>query len=451
MAKIKVIIMGAAGRDFHNFNTYFRDNESYDVVAFTAAQIPNISDRKYPVELAGKQYPDGIMIHPEADLVSLIHEKKVEQVVFAYSDISHIDLMHKASIVLANGADFRLMGNPAIMLQSTRPVISVCAVRTGAGKSQTTRKICRFLKKKGLRVVAVRHPMPYGDLIKQAVQRFAAYDDLDKNDCTIEEREEYEPLIDNGIVVYAGVDYEKILREAEKESDVIVWDGGNNDIPFYRPNLHIVMADPHRPGHEMTYHPGETNVRMADVVVINKVNTADRKDILTVKENVRKLNPDALIIEAASPIKVDNPSMICGKRVLVVEDGPTVTHGGMTYGAGTIAAEDNGAAELVDPRKYAVGSIAETFHKFPNLGPILPAMGYSGAQVRELEETINRTDCDVVVAGTPINLNRVIKVNKPIVRVHYELAEIGHPTLEEYIDQSLGPLLEKCEDMCRIL
>ncbi len=451
MAKTRVIIMGAAGRDFHNFNTYFRDNESYEVVAFTAAQIPNISDRKYPAELAGRLYPDGIMIYPEADLVSLIQEKKVEQVVFAYSDISHTDLMHIASIVLTNGADFRLMGNPAIMLQSSRPVISVCAVRTGSGKSQTTRKICRFLKKKGLRVVAVRHPMPYGDLVKQAVQRFAGYDDLDKNDCTIEEREEYEPLIDNGIVVYAGVDYEKILREAEKESDVIVWDGGNNDIPFYRPNLHIVLADPHRPGHEMTYHPGETNVRMADIVVINKVNTADRKDILTVKENVRKLNPDALIIEAASPIKVDNPSMICGKRVLVVEDGPTVTHGGMAYGAGTIAAEDNGAAELVDPRKYAVGSIAETFQKFPNLGPILPAMGYSEAQVRELEETINRTDCDVVVAGTPINLNRVIKVNKQIVRVHYELAEIGHPTLEEYIDQSLGPLLEKCEDMCRIL
>jgi predicted GTPase len=451
MSKSRVIIMGAAGRDFHNFNTYFRDNESYQVVGFTAAQIPNISDRKYPAELAGKLYPNGIMIHPESDLVSLIHKEKVEQVVFAYSDISHIDLMHKASLVLANGADFRLMGNPATTLQSSKPVISVCAVRTGAGKSQTTRKICRFLKKKGLRVTAVRHPMPYGDLVKQAVQRFATYDDLDKNECTIEEREEYEPLIDNGIVVYAGVDYEKILREAEKESDVIVWDGGNNDTSFYRSNLHIVIADPHRPGHEMTYHPGETNVRMADVVVINKVNTADRKDILTVRENIRKLNPDATVIEAASPIKVDDPSMIRGKRVLVVEDGPTVTHGGMAYGAGTIAAQDNGAAELVDPRRYAVGSIAETFKKFVNLGPILPAMGYGEAQVLELQETINNTECDVVVAGTPIDLNRVMKVNKPIVRVHYELCEIGHPTLEEYIDQSLGPLLEKCEDMCKIL
>ena len=451
MSKSRVIIMGAAGRDFHNFNTYFRDNEAYDVVCFTAAQIPNISDRKYPVELAGSLYPDGIPIHPETDLVSLIHKEKVEQVVFAYSDISHIDLMHKASLVLANGADFRLMGNPAITLPSSKPVISVCAVRTGAGKSQTTRKICRSLKKKGLNVVAVRHPMPYGDLVKQAVERFATYDDLDRYECTIEEREEYEPLIDNGIVVYAGVDYEKILREAEKEADVIVWDGGNNDTPFYRSNLQIVIADPHRPGHEMLYHPGETNVRMADVVVINKVNTADRKDILTVKENIRKLNPDVQIIEAASPIKVDDPSMIRGKRVLVVEDGPTVTHGGMAYGAGTIAAEDNGAKELVDPRKYAVGSIAETFQKFTHLGPILPAMGYGEAQVHELEETINNTDCDVVVAGTPIDLSRVIKVNKPIVRVHYELCEIGHPTLEEYIDQSLGPLLEKCEDMCKIL
>ncbi len=314
MTKIKVIIMGAAGRDFHNFNTYFRDNESYEVVGFTAAQIPNISDRKYPAELAGKLYPEGIMIHPESDLVSLIHKEKVEQVVFAYSDISHIDLMHKASLVLANGADFRLMGNPAITLQSSKPVISVCAVRTGAGKSQTTRKICRFLKKKGLRVTAVRHPMPYGDLVKQAVQRFATYDDLDKNECTIEEREEYEPLIDKGILVYAGVDYEKILRAAEKESDVIVWDGGNNDTSFYQSNLHIVIADPHRPGHEMLYHPGETNVRMADVVVINKVNTADRKDILTVKENIRWLNPDATIIEAASPIKVDDPSNDPGKK-----------------------------------------------------------------------------------------------------------------------------------------
>ena len=443
MKRCRVIIMGAAGRDFHNFNTFFRNNERYEVVAFTAAQIPNIDERRYPPELAGKLYPDGIPIHSESELTGLMKQFGVEQVVFAYSDISHLDVMHYASIVLANGADFRLMGNSSIVLKSKVPVIAVCAVRTGSGKSQTTRKICRVLKSKGLRVVAVRHPMPYGDLVKQMVQRFANYEDMDRYECTIEEREEYEPLIDNGIVVYAGVDYEKILREAEKEADVIVWDGGNNDTSFYDADLYIVIADPHRPGHEMMYHPGETNVRRADVVIVNKVQTADRHDILTVKDNIAKLNPGALIIEAASPIVVDDPALIKGKRVLVVEDGPTVTHGGMTYGAGTIAAEDYGAAEIIDPKPHAVGSIAEIYAKYKHLGAILPAMGYGKEQVRELEETINRSGCDVVVSGTPVDLRRVVKVNMPIVRVRYELDEIGHPTLDELIEARLGKKLKK--------
>ena len=442
MSKIRVIIMGAAGRDFHNFNTYFRDNPVYDVIAFTAAQIPNIEDRRYPPDLAGRLYPEGIPIYPEAELASLIKDNEVEQVVFAYSDISHVEVMHNASMVLASGADFRLMGNSRIVLRSGVPVISVGAVRTGSGKSQTTRKICAVLRNKGLDVVVVRHPMPYGDLKKQAVQRFATYDDLTKNECTIEEREEYEPLIDKGIVVYAGVDYERILREAEKEADVIVWDGGNNDVPFYRSDLHIVVADPHRPGHEVAYHPGETNVRMADVIIINKIQTADRQDILTVRDNIKSINPLATVIEAASPILVDHPDDIRGKRVLVVEDGPTVTHGGMTYGAGTIAAEDYGAAEIIDPRPYAVGSIAETLRKYGHIGKLLPAMGYGNDQIRELEDTINRADCDVVVSGTPVDLHRVIKVNKPIVRVRYELCEIGHPTLEELIVDRLGSKLK---------
>jgi predicted GTPase len=445
MKRCKVIIMGAAGRDFHNFNTFFRDNERYEVVAFTATQIPNIDERRYPPELAGKLYPQGILIHSESELPDLIRRLEVEQVVFAYSDISHVDLMHKASMVLANGADFRLMGNSRIVLRSKVPVIAVCAVRTGSGKSQTTRKICKILQAKGLRVVAVRHPMPYGDLVKQMVQRFATYEDMDRAECTIEEREEYEPLIDNGIVVYAGVDYEKILREAEKESDVIVWDGGNNDTSFYAADLYIVVADPHRPGHELSYHPGETNVRKADVVIINKVQTADRHDILTVKDNVSKLNPRAIIVEAASPISVDDPGMIKGKRVLVVEDGPTLTHGGMTYGAGTIAAEDYGAGLIIDPRPHAVGSIAETFAKYSHLGKLLPAMGYSNEQLRELEETINASGCEVVVAGTPVDLRRVIKVNMPIVRVHYELDEIGHPSLDEIMDAKLGKKLHRMQ------
>ena len=443
--------MGAAGRDFHNFNTYFRDNEKYHVVAFTAAQIPNIDGRCYPASLAGSLYPDGIPITAEEDMPSIIKNEKVDQVIFAYSDISHSDLMHKASWVLSLGADFRLMGNSRITLRSNKPVISVCAVRTGAGKSQTTRRICSILREKGLKVVVVRHPMPYGDLTKQAVQRFGEYADLETQDCTIEEREEYEPLIDNGIVVYAGVDYERILREAEKEADVIVWDGGNNDLPFYESNLHIVLTDPHRPGHEISYHPGEVNLRLADVVIINKVQTADRRNILRVKENIAKYNPTAIVIEAASPIKVDDPSMVKGKRALVVEDGPTLTHGGMAFGAGTIAAEDNGALDIIDPRPYAVRSVKEMYEKYRHLGPILPAMGYTDEQIEDMEETINRADCDVVIAGTPVDLRRIMNVNKPIVRVRYELVEIGKPDLVDIIDQELGPILKVCDgDSCKV-
>jgi predicted GTPase len=437
MNAAKVIIMGAAGRDFHNFNTYFRDNQEYEVVAFTAAQIPNIDDRRYPAKLAGKLYPRGIPILPEDELSGLIRKHRIEQVALAYSDLPYDEVMHKASLVLAAGADFRLMGNEHIVLRSVVPVVSVCAVRTGSGKSPTTRRVCKLLRGKGLKVVAVRHPMPYGDLCKQIAQRYATYEDLDRYETTIEEREEYEPLIDNGIIVYAGVDYEVILHEAEKEADVIVWDGGNNDFPFYRSDLQIVIADPHRPGHELSYYPGEANVRMADVIIINKVQTADRQNILRVKENCKRLNPTATIIEAASPISIDRPEELRGKRALVVEDGPTVTHGGMAFGAGLIAAEDNGAV-IVDPRPSAVGSLADTFVKFPHLTRVLPAMGYSPEQVRELEESINEADCDVVVAGTPIDLRRVLKVNKPIVRARYELAEIGHPSLDEILTEWWG-------------
>ena len=439
---VKVIIMGAAGRDFHNFNTYFRDDPSYEVVAFTAAQIPDIADRRYPPQLAGERYPSGIPILNEMDLPELIRQHGVEQVVLAYSDLSYDDVMHKASLVLANGADFRLMGNERIVLPSTVPVISVCAVRTGSGKSPATRRICRILHNKGLRVVAVRHPMPYGDLCKQVSQRFAAYDDLDRHETTIEEREEYEPLIDSGIVVYAGVDYARILREAEKEADVIVWDGGNNDTPFYRSDLKIVIADPHRPGHESSYYPGEVNVRIADIVIINKVQTADRQNILKVKENCKRLNPRARIMEAASTISVDKGEDLRGKRALVVEDGPTVTHGGMAFGAGLIAAEDHGAI-IVDPRPIAVGSIAETFERYPHLTKVLPAMGYTPEQVRELETTINNADCDVVITGTPIDLQRVLRVDKPIVRARYEMTEIGRPDLEDILTKWLEDIKEK--------
>ncbi|MDW5562056.1 MAG: cyclic 2,3-diphosphoglycerate synthase [Methanomassiliicoccus sp.] len=437
---VKVIIMGAAGRDFHNFNTYFRNNAGYEVVAFTAAQIPDIEGRRYPRKLAGERYPEGIPIVAEGELPSLIREHGVEQVVLAYSDLSYDEVMHKASLVLANEADFRLMGNPHIMLGSSVPVVSVCAVRTGSGKSPTTRKVCRILRGRGLKVVAVRHPMPYGDLCQQIAQRYASYEDLDRYETTIEEREEYEPLIDNGIIVYAGVDYEAILREAEREADVIVWDGGNNDLPFYRSDLKIVIADPHRPGHESSYYPGEVNVRTADVIVVNKVQTADRSAILRVKENCKRLNPRATIIEAASPISVDRPAEVRGRRALVVEDGPTVTHGGMAFGAGLIAAEDNGAI-ICDPRPSAVGSIRKTLDRFPHISRVLPAMGYSPEQVKELEETINNADCEVVVTGTPIDLRRVLRVTKPIVRARYEVAEIGRPGLEEILTEWWGRMV----------
>ncbi|MEM2419828.1 MAG: cyclic 2,3-diphosphoglycerate synthase [Candidatus Bathyarchaeia archaeon] len=433
----RVIIMGAAGRDFHNFNVYFRDNDAYEVVAFTATQIPGIEGRIYPPELAGKNYPKGIPIYPEEDLEKLIREYNVDEVVFAYSDVSHEYVMHRASIALANGADFRLMGPKTTMLKADVPVVSVGAVRTGCGKSQTSRQIAKILKDKGLNVVVVRHPMPYGDLRKQVCQRFATYEDLDRHSCTIEEREEYEPHLDNGVIVYAGVDYEKILREAEKEADVIVWDGGNNDIPFYKPDLHIVVADPHRAGHELTYHPGEANLRMANVVIINKVDTAPVENVNRVKENVRKVNPNAIILEAASPITADIPELIKGKRVLVIEDGPTLTHGNMPYGAATILAKQLGASELVDPRPYAVGSIKEAYEEYPHLGAVLPALGYGEKQIAELNETISRTPCEVVIIGTPVDLRRVIKINKPTVRIKYELKVLGPVSLEQVLESFL--------------
>jgi len=437
MQKIKVVIMGAAGRDFHNFNVYFRNNSAYEVVAFTATQIPGIEGRTYPPELAGPNYPKGIPIYPEEELPKLIQEHGIDQVIFAYSDVSHEYVMHKASIVLASGADFRLMGPKTTMLRAKVPVVSVGAVRTGSGKSQTSRQVAKILKNKGLRVVVVRHPMPYGDLRKQVCQRFASYEDLDKYECTIEEREEYEPHIDNGIIVYAGVDYEKILREAEKEADVIVWDGGNNDLPFYKPDLHIVVADPHRAGHEVAYHPGEANLRMANVVIINKVDTADPQNVKQVKENVKMVNPKAIILDAASPITADKPELIKGKRALVIEDGPTLTHGNMPYGAGTIMAQRLGAKEIVDPKPYAVGSIKETYKKYVHLGTILPAIGYGEKQIAELKETIDRTPCDVVVIGTPIDLRRVMTINKPTVRVNYELQVLGPFSLEQVLEDFL--------------
>lgn len=431
----KVIIMGAAGRDFHNFNVYFRDNSTYEVKAFTATQIPNIEGRVYPPELAGSLYPEGIPIYDEEELPRLIDKYQVEQVIFAYSDISHTALMNKASLVLAAGADFRLMGPKTTMLKSKKPVVAVTAVRTGVGKSQTTRKVCDILKSMGKKVVAVRHPMPYGDLAKQACQRFAGYADLDYHRCTIEEREEYEPHIDRGVVVYAGVDYGRILAEAEKEADVIVWDGGNNDFSFYKADLYITLVDPHRPGHEISYHPGETNLRLADVVVINKIETASPEGIDMVRANIEKYCPRATVIEAASPIFVAEGSLIKGKRVLVIEDGPTLTHGDMRYGAGVVAARKYGAAELVDPRPWAVGSIKTTFEKYAHLENILPAMGYGEKQIRELEQTINAVECDLVISATPIDLTRVLKINKPAVRVGYELQEIGSPTLADVLSR----------------
>ena len=438
MRKVRAIIMGAAGRDFHNFNLFFRDNEQYEVLAFTATQIPDIEGRVYPAELAGSLYPQGISIHPESDLSALICDLEADQVVFAYSDVPHEYVMHKASQVLAAGADFRLMGPNATMLKSTRPIVSVCAVRTGSGKSQTTRRVCDILKGMGKRVVVVRHPMPYGDLVAQAVQRFEDYGDLDRHGCTIEEREEYEPHLDRGTVVYAGVDYEAILRQAEGEADVVVWDGGNNDWPFYRPDISIVVTDPHRAGHETTYHPGETNLRMADVVVINKLDTADLAGTTRVRASIDRLAPNAVVVDAASPIFVDDPSSIRGRRVLVVEDGPTLTHGEMTYGAGIVAARRFGAGEIIDPRPYAVGTIIDTFEQYPDTGPLLPAMGYGGQQISDLEATINATPCDVVIAATPIDLRRVLHhLDHPMERVRYELQEIGRPTLTDVLAERL--------------
>jgi len=431
--RIRTVIMGAAGRDFHNFNVYFRNRPEYEVVTFTATQIPGIEGRTYPPILSGELYPAGVPIVPEADLSRIIREKNIDLVILAYSDISHVDVMHKASLVLACGADFRLMGPKTTMLKSKLPVVAVCAVRTGAGKSPVSRSVSRSLKKLMGRVVVVRHPMPYGDLSEQVCERFASYDDLNRYDCTIEEREEYEPHIAIGNVVYAGVDYEKILREAEKEADVILWDGGNNDLSFYKPDLQIVVVDPLRAGHELLYYPGETNLRMADVVVINKVDSATPDELEMVRRNVKSVRPEAGIVEAASEIQVEDEKLIRGKRVLAVEDGPTVTHGGMSEGAAAVAARRLGAKELVDPKPYAIGSIKSTYERYPHLGKVLPAMGYGEKQIQELQETIQRIDFDTLLIGTPIDLRRVMSIQKPAVRVRYEIRELTKPTIDEFL------------------
>ena len=436
----RVVIAGAAGRDFHNFNLVYRDNEDVRVVAFTATQIPNIEGRRYPAALAGDLYPEGIPIFPEHELEDLNERLDVDEVIFAYSDIAHETVMHLASRALAAGAGFSLLGPKHTMLESNKPIVAVCAARTGSGKSQTSRRILQILQKDlGYeRVVAVRHPMPYGDLASQAVQRFASPEDLVRHNCTIEEREEYEPYIERGAVIYSGVDYEAILREAEKEADIIIWDGGNNDLPFFKPDLHIVVTDPHRPGHERSYHPGEANVRMADVVILNKVDTASHEDVVTVQQNVLRMNPDVILVKAASPIFVDDANAIRGRRVLVVEDGPTLTHGEMAYGAGVIAADYFGAAEIVDPRPYAVGTIASTYQAYPATGAILPAMGYGEEQTADLQATINSTPADLVLIATPIDLGRLIDIEKPHQRVRYELQEIGRPTLVEILSERFG-------------
>ncbi len=438
MAKRRVVIMGAAGRDFHNFNVIYRDNEDYEVVAFTATQIPDIDGRKYPAELAGKLYPNGIPIHAEADLPALIKENNIDDVVFSYSDVPHEYVMHRASEVIALGANFVMLSGPDTMVKSKLPVVAICAVRTGSGKSQTTRRVSEILKAAGKKIAAIRHPMPYGDLVAQKVQRFASLEDLKKHDCTIEEMEEYEPHINAGNIIYAGVDYEAILRQAEEEADVILWDGGNNDLPFYKADLLIVVADPLRAGHETTYHPGETNLLLADVVVINKIDSADPDDVTDLRDSIRERNPNAIIIEAASPIAVEDPELIRGKKALVIEDGPTLTHGEMTYGAGIVAAEKFGAVDVVDPREFTVGTITDTFEKYPEIGLLLPAMGYGEEQMKDLEETIAKTDCDVVIIGTPIDLRRVIKIDKPSVRVTYDLQEIGKPDLQSVLDRFLN-------------
>ncbi len=436
--KKNVIIIGAAGRDFHNFNTYFRGNKNYNVAAFTAAQIPDIDGRAYPAVLAGEElYPEGIPIFAEKELTNLIKEKNIDDCVFAYSDVPYTRLMNISSIVNSAGANFILLGPKDTMIKSTKPVIAVVATRTGCGKSQTSRKVIKDLMAKGLKVIAIRHPMPYGDLVKQAVQRFATVEDLKKQNCTIEEMEEYEPHIVRGNVIYSGVDYEAILRAAENDPDgcdVILWDGGNNDFPFYKPDLTITVADPHRPGAELNYYPGEVNLRMANVIIINKIDTATPEGVQTVRESIAKVNPKAIVIDSASPIRVDNPEIIRGKKVLVIEDGPTLTHGEMKIGAGTVAARKYGAVEEVDPRPYIVGKLRETFKIYPNIGKLLPAMGYSHEQLKDLETTINNTDCDSVIIGTPIDLNRIININKPNTRVYYDLEEIGKPDLTDVLD-----------------
>lgn len=424
-----VLIMGAAGRDFHNFNMYYRGNRKFNVVAFTATQIPDIDGRKYPAKLAGGLYPRGIPIHAEDKLEELIKKLKVDEVVFSYSDVPHMYVMHMASRVIAAGADFHMMGTKRTLLKSKKPMVTICATRTGCGKSQTTRKVCEELIDMGYKVVAVRHPMPYGDLVKQKVQRFAKMSDLVKHKCTIEEREEYEPHIMRGVVIYAGVDYEAILRRAEKEADVIVWDGGNNDLPFFEGKVNFVVTDPHRAGHGLSYHPGEANLRAADVVVINKIDTAEKKGIKACEANIKAVNPKAKIIHAKSPVSVDNGKLIKGKRVLVIEDGPTLTHGEMKYGAGVVAAKKYKAKSMVDPRKYAVGTLKGTYKKYPDIGILLPAMGYGDKQTKDLEKTINATPCDVVIIATPIDLRRIVNIKKPSVRVTYELAEVGKPDI----------------------
>ncbi len=437
MNKIRTLILGAAGRDFHNFNVLYRNNPNYEIVAFTATQIPDIDGRKYPAELAGELYPDGIPIIAEDNLEQTIHDKKIELCIMSYSDLSDNAVMELGSRINAAGADYMMLGASRTMIESTKPVIAVCAVRTGCGKSQTTRRVIEILQAAGKKVVAIRHPMPYGDLVAQKVQRFETIEDLKINDCTIEEMEEYEPHIKRGTVVYAGVDYEAILREAEKEADIILWDGGNNDTSFYKPDLTITVVDPHRPGHEISYYPGQTNLRLADVVVINKIDSAYPEDIDEVRANIRAVNPDARIVDAASPLTVDNPSLITGANVLVVEDGPTLTHGEMEYGAGFVAAEKFGARDYVDPRPFAVGTIIDTFEKYyadREEAFILPAMGYGEDQMRDLQQSINAADCDVVVIATPIDLTRIIKINKPVVRVGYELQEIGRPDLPEILE-----------------
>jgi predicted GTPase len=437
---VRTIIAGAAGRDFHDFNTVFRGDDGAQVVAFTATQIPNIEGRLYPPALSGPLYPEGIPIHPESELEGLIRRHEVDEVVFSYSDVSHEYVMHLASRILAAGAGFRLMNPRRTMLKSTKPIVAVCAVRTGSGKSQTSRKVLEILQSElgYTRVVAVRHPMPYGDLAAQAVQRFASHADMDRAHCTIEEREEYEPYIERNAVIFAGVDYEAILRKAEEEADIIIWDGGNNDLPFFRPDYHIVVVDPHRPGHELRYHPGETNLRMADAVVINKIDTADSSGVNTVLSSVRAVNPSAVIVRGASPLFVEDPAAIQGKRVLVIEDGPTLTHGEMAYGAGVVAARQYGASEIVDPHPYAVRTIADTYNKYPTTGAVLPAMGYGREQMADLEETINRTPVDLVIIATPIDLGRLVDIDKPNQRVRYELQEIGRPTLTDLLRKKFG-------------